>query len=54
MEVRYIVENIFTMAFMVGGVLGVYYMTETFHGFWFLLLLMNLNNPVSKEPANKE
>ena len=49
METRYIVENIFTMAFILIGVFGVYYMTETFHGFWFFLFAFNLNRPAQNK-----
>lgn len=38
------VENVATMFFTVALVLGLYWMSNSFHALWGLLLLLNMNS----------
>lgn len=43
------IENIFTLSLACGLAVSFYYYTQSPHSFWWMLLLVNLNYPVTRK-----
>ena len=49
MKYQIIYENIITLVLMTVTILGLYYMSHSFHSLWALLFLLNVNTYKKKD-----